>query len=104
VACGHRDVPASSGRLGWIVALSLVTGFVAASLLVTLPFAIPSTIWVVLFVYAIVKAAGSAPEQADPAALLIAIVAIVTFFTLAISVTVSLLGRAMTPKRRKRRP
>jgi len=55
-------------------------------------------------VYAIVKAAGSAPEQADPAALLIAIVAIVTFFTLAISVSVSLLGRAMTPKRRKRRP
>ena len=31
-------VPASSGRLGWIVALSLATGFVAASLLVTLPF------------------------------------------------------------------
>ena len=76
----------------------------AFAFLVTLPFAIPSTIWVVLFVYAIVKAAGSAPEQADPAALLIAIVAIVTFFTLAISVTVSLLGRAMTPKRRKRRP
>ena len=31
-------MPASSGRLGWIVALSLATGFVAASLLVTLPF------------------------------------------------------------------
>ena len=73
------------------------------ALLVTLPFAIPSTIWVVLFVYAIVKAAGSAPEQADPAAILLAIVAIVTFFTLAIMVAVSLLGRAMSPKRRRRR-
>jgi hypothetical protein len=70
--------------------------------LVTLPFTIPSAIWLVIFVYAIVKAAGSAPEQADAAAVLIAIVAIVTFFTLAIGVAVSLLGRAMTPKRRKR--
>ena len=75
----------------------------AFGLLVTLPFAIPSTIWVVLFVYAIVKAAGSAPEQADPAAVLLAIVVIVTFFTLAITVAVSLLGRAMSPKRRRRR-
>jgi hypothetical protein len=57
----------------------------------------------VVFIYAIVKAVGSAPEQADPAALLLAIVAIVTFFTLAIAVAVSLLGRTMSPKRRKRR-
>jgi hypothetical protein len=82
--------------------LAVAIAITAFAFLVTLPFAIPSTIWVVLFVYAIVKAAGSAPEQADPAALLIAIVAIVTFFTLAISVAISLLGRAMTPKRRKR--
>ena len=70
--------------------------------LVALPFAIPSTIWVVLVVYAIVKAFGSAPEQPDAAALLLAIVVIVTFFTIAIAVAVSLLGRAMSPKRRKR--
>src|SRR2546427_12228879 len=74
----------------------------SVAFLVALPFAIPSTIWVVLFVYAIVKAAGSAPEQADPAAVLLAIVAIVSFFTLAITVAVSLLGRAMNPKRRRR--
>ena len=75
----------------------------AFGLLVTLPFAIPSTIWVVLFVYAIVKAAGTAPEQADPVAILLAIVVIVTFFALALAVAVSLLGRAMSPKRRRRR-
>jgi hypothetical protein len=83
--------------------LAAAIAVTSLAFLVTLPFTIPA-IWLVIFVYAIVKAAGSAPEQADPAALLIAIVAIVTFFTLAISVTVSLLGRAMTPKRRKRRP
>ena len=83
-----------------LAAAIAVTSF---AFLVTLPFTIPSTIWVVVFIYAIVKAVGSAPEQVDPAALLLAIVAIVTFFTLAIAVAVSLLGRTMSPKRRKRR-
>jgi hypothetical protein len=82
--------------------LAAVIAISSLVFLVTLPFTIPSAIWLVIFVYAIVKAIGSAPEQPDPAALLIAIIAIVTFFTLAISVAISLLGRAMTPKRRKR--
>lgn len=75
----------------------------SVAFLVSLPLAIPSTIWVVILVYAVVKAAGSAPEQPDPIALLLAIVVIVTLFTLAIAVAVSLLGRAMSPRRRKRR-
>jgi hypothetical protein len=83
--------------------LAVAIAITSVAFLVALPFAIPSTIWVVLFVYAIVKAAGSAPEQPDPAAVLLAIVVIVTFFTLAITVAVSLLGRAMSPKRRRRR-
>jgi len=82
-----------------LAAAIAVTSF---AILVTLPFTIPSTIWVVIFVYAIVKAIGSAPGGADPAAPLLAIVAIVTFFTLAIGVTVSILGRAISPKRRER--
>ena len=73
------------------------------ALLVTLPFAIPSTIWVVLFVYAIVKAFGSAPEQADPFAIVLAIVVVVTSLALALAVAASLLGRAMSPKRQERR-
>ena len=60
-----------------LAAAIAVTSF---AFLVTLPFTIPSTIWVVVFIYAIV-----------------------TFFTLAIAVAVSLLGRTMSPKRRKRR-
>jgi quinol-cytochrome oxidoreductase complex cytochrome b subunit len=83
--------------------LAVTIALTSFALLVTLPFAIPSTIWVVLFVYAIVKAFGSAPEQADPFAIVLAIVVVVTFFTIALAVAVSLLGRAMSPKRRKRR-
>ena len=81
----------------------MVIAITSFALLVTLPFAIPSTIWVELFVYAIVKAVGSAPEQADPFAIVLAIVVVVTFFTLALAVAVSLLGRAMSPKRQRRR-
>jgi hypothetical protein len=76
---------------------------VAALSLAALPFLLPTTIWIVLTVYAIVKAAGSAPVGADPAAVVLSIVGIVTLFTLAIAGAVALLGRAMTPKKKRRR-
>ena len=76
---------------------------VAALFLASLPFLIPTTIWFALTIYAIVKGAGSAPEQADGTAVVLTIVGIVSFFTVAISAAITLLGRAMTPKRRRRR-
>jgi hypothetical protein len=75
----------------------VVTVFLAA-----VPFLLPTVIWIVLTTYAIVKGAGSAPDHADPAAVILAIVGIVTFFTLAVAGAVALLGRAMTPKKRRR--
>src|SRR5262249_26813658 len=75
---------------------------VAAFFLASLPFLIPTTIWLALTVYAIVKGAGSAPEQADPAVVLLTIVGIVSFFTVAIAAAIALIGRGMTPKKRPR--
>jgi hypothetical protein len=82
--------------------LSIAIAAVAIAFLVGLPFLVPTTIWVALTIYAIVKGAGSAPEHADPAAVVLSIVGIVSFFTLAIAAAVALLGRSMTPKRRRR--
>ena len=82
--------------------LSIGIAVVALGFLTALPFLVPTTIWIALTIYAIVKGAGSGPEQADPAAVLLTIVGIVTFFTLAIAAAIALLGRAMTPKRRRR--
>jgi hypothetical protein len=82
------------------VAVAIVV--VAVVFLASLPFLVPTTIWVTLTVYTIVKGIGSAPEQADPAAVLMAIVVIVTVFTLAIAAAIYVIGRAMTPKRRRR--
>jgi hypothetical protein len=82
--------------------ISLGIAAVVALFLAATPFLIPTAIWIALSVYAIVKAAGSAPEQADPAAVILTIVGIVTFFTLAIAAAVALLGRSITPKKRRR--
>ena len=75
---------------------------VAFLFLASLPFVIPTTIWFALTIYAIVKGAGSAPQQPDAAAVVLTIVGIVSFFTIAIAVAITLLGRAMTPRRRRR--
>jgi hypothetical protein len=75
---------------------------VVVLVLAALPWLIPTTIWIALTVYAIVKAAGSAPDHANATAVVLSIVGIVTFFTVAIAGAVALLGRAMTPKKRRR--
>ena len=70
--------------------------------LAAMPFLLPTMIWIVLSIYAIVKSAGSAPEDANGVAVVLSIVGIVTVFTVLIAGAVALLGRAMTPKRGRR--
>jgi hypothetical protein len=82
--------------------LAIAIATVAVVFLAALPFLIPTTIWIALTIYAIVKAAGAAPEQANANVVVLSIVGIVSLFTLAIAVAIALLGRAMTPKRRRR--
>jgi hypothetical protein len=83
-------------------AISIGIAIMAVFFLAAAPFLIPTAIWFALTIYAIVKAAGSAPEHADPVAVVLSIVGIVSFFTLAIAGAIALIGRAMTPKRRRR--
>jgi hypothetical protein len=80
---------------------AIAIALVAFVLLASLPFLIPTTIWLVLTTYTIVKAIGTAPDQADPTAVMLAIVAIVTAFTLLIGGAIYLLGRSLTPKKQK---
>ena len=70
--------------------------------LASLPFLIPAAIWVVLTGYTITKGIGSAPDDASPTSVLIAVVAIVTVFTLLIAGAIFAIGRTMTPKKRDR--
>jgi hypothetical protein len=59
-------------------------------------------VWLSLTIYALVKWIGSAPDAANPAAVLLVVVGLVTALTLVMAGLVALIGRSMTPKRRRR--
>lgn len=59
--------------------------------------------WVGMSVYAAVKAIGSAPDPANPTVVVLLFVGLITVFTVLLAVAVALVGRAMTPRKRKRR-
>jgi hypothetical protein len=81
--------------------ISIGIAVVVVLFLAALPWLIPTAIWIALTVYAIVKAAGSAPDHANATAVMLSIIGIVTFFTVAIAGAVALLGRAVTPKKQR---
>jgi hypothetical protein len=58
--------------------------------------------WISLTIYALVKWIGSAPEAASATTVLILVVALVTVLTVCLAGVVALVGRSMTPKRRRR--
>jgi hypothetical protein len=59
--------------------------------------------WIGLSIYALVKAIGSAPDSANPTVVVLLFVGLVTVFTVLLAVTIALVGRAMTPRKRKDR-
>ncbi len=59
--------------------------------------------WVGMSVYAAVKAIGSAPDSANPTVVVLLFVGLITVFTVLLAAAIALVGRAMTPKKRKQR-
>ena len=81
--------------------LSIVLALASLGFLATLAFTLTVAIWITLSVYALVKMIGSAPDSADPVVVLVAIVLLVSAFVAALGGTIALLGRSMTPRKRK---
>jgi len=75
--------------------------FVATFFLSSLAAVLVVFAWIALSVYAVVKAVGSAPDSADPVAVLLIIVGLVTMLALIFGGTVAFVGRSMTPRRRR---
>jgi hypothetical protein len=73
-----------------------------ALLYTVLPVVLFFAIWTFVSVYAIVKWAGSAPEEPNPVVLVVGVASLVMFFVVVIGVGVGLLGRPMNPKKRAR--
>jgi hypothetical protein len=73
-----------------------------ALLYTVLPAMLFIAIWTLVSVYAIVKWAGSAPDEPNPIVLVVGVASLVVLFVVLIAVGVGLMGRAMNPKKRAR--
>lgn len=60
--------------------------------------------WLALTIYAIVKWIGAAPDAPSPTTVLLLVVSLVTALVLALTVPIALVGRSMTPRRRRKDP
>ena len=83
--------------------LSLAIALAAAAFHATLAFVLVVSIWTALSVYALVKMIGSAPDEANAVAVLITVVLLVSTFVAGLAGGIALLGRSMTPRKRKDR-
>jgi hypothetical protein len=83
--------------------LSIALALASLGFFATLAFVLTVAIWVTLSVYALVKMIGSAPDSADPAVVLVSIVLLVGAFATAFAGTLALVGRSMSPRKRRDR-
>jgi hypothetical protein len=82
--------------------LGLGIGLANTVLYAVLPVLLFVSIWIMVSVYAIVKWAGSAPDQPNPVVLVVGVASLVMLFVVLIAAGVGLMGRAMNPKKRAR--
>ena len=80
--------------------LGLAIGLANTALYALLPVLLFMSIWIMVSVYAIVKWAGSAPDQPNPVVLVVGVASLVMLFVVLIAIGVGLMGRAMNPKKR----
>ena len=93
---GGADTPAGSRGV------SLAIAGVSVTFHVVLAWLLVGGIYVFLTIYALVKAFGSAPDEPNATVVVLGIVGLVTGLLLLFAASVSLLGRAANPKKRRR--
>jgi hypothetical protein len=76
-------------------------GLAALAVFVMLPFLIPVTFYVVANVYALVKGTTFSSGTATDGVILTLLVFSVALFPVGLAVTIALLGRVLSPKRRR---
>ena len=81
--------------------LGLGIGMVCVTVLVMLPFLVPVTFYVFANVYALIKGTTFSAATTNDGALFALLVLSVAVFPVLLAVLVGLLGRALSPKRRR---
>jgi hypothetical protein len=94
-----EDEPAASPSGSRLVGLSI--GLIATAVLVMLPFLVPIAFYVVANVYAATKGTTFSSGSANEGVLLALLVFSVAVFPVVLAVLVGLLGRALSPERRR---
>jgi hypothetical protein len=60
-------------------------------------------VWLALTIYALVKWIGSAPDAPSATTIVLLLISLVTLLAVALAGTITLVGRSMTPRRRRAR-
>lgn len=94
------DEPAASPFASRLAGLGI--GLIASAVLVMLPFLVPVAFYVMANVYAATKGTAFSSGSANEGVLLALLVLSVAVFPVVLAVLVGLLGRALSPKRRRR--
>jgi len=81
--------------------LAVGIGFACVAVLAMLPFLIPVTFYVVANVYALTKGTTFSSATANDGVIFTLLVLSVAVFPVALAVMVALIGRALSPKRRR---
>jgi hypothetical protein len=81
--------------------VAIANALASLGLGVILPVLIAVGLYTYLTIYAIVKAIGAAPDGANPTVVLVGLMSLVALFVVGFALTVSLIGRAADPKRRR---
>jgi hypothetical protein len=83
--------------------LSIAIAVASLGFLATLAFTLVVAVWIALSVYALVKMIGSAPDSPDPVVVLVTVVLLVGALVTGLAGTIALIGRPMTPRKRRDR-
>ena len=81
--------------------LGVGIGLVCVAVLVMLPFLVPVSFYVIANVYALIKGTTFSSATANDGVLLTLLVLSVAVFPIGLAALVALLGRALSPKRRR---
>jgi hypothetical protein len=81
--------------------VGLGIGLVAFAVFVMLPFLIPITFYVIANVYAVIKGTTFSSDTVNTGVFLILLVLSVAVFPVGLAIAIGLLGRTLSPKRRR---
>ena len=92
---GGAAGPFGSGFVG------LGIGLATFAMFVILPFLIPITFYLIANVYAVIKGTTFSSDTVNTGVFLILLVFSVALFPVGLAIAIALLGRALSPKRRR---